>query len=99
MKAFPYHTYRDDQTCIRIKIREVRRSDSESDHVKSKAAKRTLQSLSLRLLLTEKNQALGFCSQTNPSLPLPRQGPSLGSLCEEYNPDLVTSWQARRDFN
>ena len=36
------------------------RPDSESDHVKYKTARRTLQSRSLRFLLTEKTQDLGF---------------------------------------
>ena len=48
--------------------------------------------------MTEKNQDLGVCAQRNPKawVSLPRDGPSLGSLCADYNQDLVTSWQARR---
>ena len=62
------------------KIRQGPRSYSESDHVKYKAAKRTLQSRSLRFLLTEKNQDLGVSAQRNPKswVSLPREGPSLG---------------------
>ena len=69
------------------KIKPDPRPDSESDHIKYKAAKRTLQSRSLRVLLTEKNQDLGVSVQRNPKswVPLPREGPSLGSLCAEYN--------------
>ena len=82
---------------IQKKIRQGPRPDSESDHVKYKAAKRTPQSRSLRFLLTEKNQDLGVSAQRNPKswVSLPREGPSLGSLCAEYNQELVTSWQAR----
>ena len=79
--------------------RQGPRPDSESDHVKYKAAKRTLQSRSLRFLLTEKNQDLAVSAQRSPKswVSLPREFPSLGSLCAEYNQDLVTSWQARHN--
>ena len=52
---------------------ETIRPDSESDHVKYKAAKRTLQGRSLWFLLTEKNQDLGVSAQ--------RRSKSLITLC------------------
>ena len=88
--VIPYYIHR--------KIREAPRPDSESDDVKYKAAKRTLQRGSLSFLLTEKNEDLGVSVQRNPKswVSLQREGPSLGSLCAEYNQVLVTSWQARQ---
>ena len=58
---------------IQKKISQVPNPDSESD-VKYKAAKRTLQSRSLRFLLTEKNQDLGVSAKGNTKF---------GSLCQE----------------
>ena len=53
---------------IQKKIRQGPRPDSESDHVKYKAAKRTLQSRSLRFLLTEKSQDLDFLCPERPQV-------------------------------
>ena len=58
------------------------RHDSESDHDKYKAAKRTLQSRSLRFLFTEKNEYLGVSAKRRSKswVTLCRAQPRLGDL-------------------
>ena len=68
-------------------------SDSESDQVKYKAAKRTLQSRSLRFLLTEKSQVLGLSAQRGLKFWLPYQNLGI-SLCQDLASvkSLIQAW-------
>ena len=77
-----YRTPRAHQAWFRKKIREDLRLDSESDHVKYKAARKTLQSRSLWFLLAEKNHKLRVSAQRNPKswVSLWRVQPRLGNL-------------------